>query len=137
MADWQECLKKRIVKEIQEDKGLIISLLKSSKNKQDSQQQLHLSEITSGSKISLAYDALRELLEALALQQGFKIYNHECYTAFLKEVLNKSDWGDEFDQIRKVRNSINYYGQEISPEEAKGIIREIERLQLRINSLLR
>src|SRR3989344_6520001 len=39
--------------------------------------------------------------------------------------------------VRKVRNSINYYGQEISPEEAKGIIREIERLQLRINSLLR
>ena len=34
-------------------------------------------EETAVSKISLAYDSVRELLEAWALNAGFKIYNHQ------------------------------------------------------------
>ena len=80
--DWQECCKKRIVKEVQNDQNMIISLLKTSKNKATSEQKLEMNDITAVSKLSLAYDSLRELLEALALQRGYKVYNHECYTAF-------------------------------------------------------
>ncbi|HLC78291.1 MAG TPA: hypothetical protein VJH92_04145 [Candidatus Nanoarchaeia archaeon] len=96
--DFNECLKKRIVKEVKEDTELITSLLKTSQNKLDSEQKLELNEVTSGSKISLLYDSLRELLEALAIKNGYKIYNHECFTYFLKEILNESSKGDEFDE---------------------------------------
>ena len=41
------------------------------------------------------------------IQKGFKIYNHECYTAFLKQVIEKSDLGEDFDEIRKIRNAVN------------------------------
>jgi hypothetical protein len=57
--DWFECNKKRIVKEITEDKELIESLKKTSINKLNSEEKLNLDEVTSGSKLSLAYDSLR------------------------------------------------------------------------------
>ena len=135
--DFEECLKKRIAKEVSKDEELIKSLLKTSKNKLDSEEKLELDDITSVSKISLLYDSLRELLESLALKNGFKIYNHECYTYFLKEILNKSMIAEEFDELRKIRNSINYYGKEISIQEAKEILKRIMNLRLEILDLLK
>jgi hypothetical protein len=79
-------------------------------------------------RISLLYDALRELLEAQALEKGYKIYNHECYTAFIKEILKKSPQGDTFDSLRKIRNGINYYGKDVSTEEAEHIINNLKKL---------
>ncbi len=135
--DFDECIKKRIAKEVKEDKELISSLIKTSQNKLDSEKKLELSEVTSGSKISLLYDSLRELLEALAIKNGYKIYNHECYTYFLKEILNESIKGAEFDELRKIRNSINYYAKDISVEEAKEVLERIRKLRGEIIKLLK
>lgn len=134
--DFKECIKKKIAKEVKKDEELISSLLKTSQNKLDSGNKLELSDITSGSKISLLYDSLRELLEALAIKNGYKIYNHECYTYFLKEILNESIKGDEFDELRKIRNSINYYAKDISVEEAKNVLERIKELRKEISILL-
>ncbi|MEK6818569.1 MAG: hypothetical protein AABY10_01405, partial [Nanoarchaeota archaeon] len=115
----------------------ITSLKKTSQNKFDSEVKLELSKVTAGSKISLLYDSLRELLEALAISKGYKIYNHECYTCFLKEIVNESAKGDEFDELRKVRNGINYYAKDISVEEAKHILKRIEELREGVLKLLK
>ena len=88
------------------------------------------------SKISLAYDSLRELLEALALKHGYKIYNHECYTSFLKEILKENQNGDEFDDLRKIRNAVNYYEKDVLIEEAKEIIKRIKNLRKSMSNLL-
>lgn len=136
MMDWFECNKKRIVKEVSIDEELISSLLKTSEKKILSEQLLPLNETTSESKISLAYDSLRELLEALAIKNRFKIYNHDCYTSFLKEVIKKSELGDEFDSIRKIRNSINYYGKQITVEECVSVVKQTKELMTKIKSLL-
>src|SRR3989338_3792090 len=88
-----------------------------------------MDDITAISKISLAYDSLRELLEALALERGYKIYNHECYTAFLKEVIEKSNVGEEFDEIRQIRNAVNYYGKRLLPEDAHKLIEKIKEIR--------
>lgn len=134
--DWLECNKKKIVKEVSIDSDLISSLIKSSKNKAESQSKLKLDDITAGSKFSLAYDSLREILEALALKNRFKIYNHECYTSFLKEILKQECLGEEFDELRKIRNSINYYGKDVSVNEAKEIIERMEKLRIVVLKLL-
>jgi hypothetical protein len=134
--DFNECLKKKVAKEIHQDKELIDSLLKTSKNKFYSENELKLNEVTAASKISLLYDSLRELLEALAIKSGYKIYNHECYTYFLKEILNESFKGDEFDDLRKIRNSINYYAKDISVEEAKEVLKRIAKLRMEILKLI-
>ncbi len=134
--DWKECVRKNIVKETNIDQNLIDSLTKTSNNKLQSEEKLNLDETTSSSKISLAYDSLRELLEALAIKNKYKIYNHECYTCFLKEILKESVKGEEFDDIRKIRNDINYYGKEISIEETKEILKRIKNLRKDILKLL-
>ena len=134
--DWEECCNKKIAKSVKPDIDMINSLFKSSKNKLGSENKLEMSDVTAASKLSLAYDSLRELLEALALKNGYKVYNHECYTAFLKEIMKESGKGDEFDEIRKIRNSVNYYGKEISTEEAEKIIEMIKSLRFFISKLL-
>lgn len=134
--DWQQCLNAKNVKRSIYDINLIKSLIKTSENKLKSQEKLEIDNITANSKISLAYDSLRELLEALAIKNGYKIYNHECYTYFLKEIILNSYFGDEFDIIRRVRNDINYYGREINMEEAKSLIRKIINLRSLISNLL-
>ena len=134
--DFKECLKKSIVKEVKEDRELIASLRKTSKNKLESESNLKLNEVTAGSKISLLYDSLRELLEALAITNGYKIYNHECYACFLKEIVNESIKGDEFDELRKIRNGINYYAKEISVDEAKDVLKRIKNLREEVLTLL-
>lgn len=134
--DWKECHNKLLVKAVKPDIDMINSLIKSSKNKLESEKQLMMSKVTAGSKLSLAYDSLREILEAFAIKKGYKVYNHECYTAFLKEALGKSEMGNEFDGIRKIRNAVNYYGKDISQEEASEIIGRIKKLRQSVINLM-
>ncbi len=129
MIDWQDCSRKRIAKSVNPDLEMIKALVKTSENKWISQELLPLNQSTAASKISLAYDSLRELLEVLALKKGFKVYNHECYTAFLKEVILESEKADNFDDLRKLRNKINYYGKDINEKEAIETIKRIKILR--------
>ena len=134
--DWQDCLNKKIAKKVIADRALINSLIKTSINKLKSESQLVLNEITTSSKISLAYDSLRELLESLALKNNYKVYGHEAYTPFLKEIMKLSNMGDEFNELRKIRNSINYYGEEVSIREAISIIKRIKSLRKKIFKII-
>jgi hypothetical protein len=135
--DWEECMKKRIVKKINIDEELINSLIQTSKNKSISGGLLDLNETTSCSIISLYYDSLRELLEALSVKNGYKIYNHEGYTYFLKEVLHKEKVSNAFDGIRKIRNGINYYGKQYPLSDSKIIIKDIKELINKCKLLLK
>ncbi len=132
--DLTECKNKGLVKETRPDRNLLDSLIKSSSKKIKTVDLIELNSDSAASKISLAYDALRELLEALAIDKGFKIYNHECYSSFLKEILNESQIAVKFDSLRKIRNNLNYYGKEIEIEEAKSVLKEIKDLIKKIKT---
>ncbi len=124
--DWQECIQKNIVKEVSSNKAKIQSIREIASLKILSANTLPKEHYIS--IITLLYDALRETLEAKALEEGYKVYNHECYAAFLQEILKKTREAQEFDVIRKVRNGINYYGKKVAPEEAEDIIQTIKKL---------
>ncbi len=124
--DWKECINRRIIKEVGKDNNLIKSTRQIASIKVKSAD--FLSNDLYYGKISLLYDALREYLECIALEKGYKIYNHECYSAFLKEIINLSNEADKFDNLRKIRNGINYYGQEFSQVEANKIIKDLKEL---------
>jgi len=129
MVTWNACCKGRDVKRIAPDGEMAASLIKTSSNKADANGQLPLTRVTIAAKISLGYDVVRELLEALALQEGFKIYTRVCYTAFLEEFLKKGGLAEEFDEIRRVRNDVNYYGKDVALEEAETILRRMGQLR--------
>lgn len=130
--DWKECFDSSMVKEVKPDNEMIKALLSSADNKMKSVDMLKTDRVTANSKLALAYDALREALEALAIKHGYKIYNHECYTCFLKEVLKSSSEAEEFDSLRRTRNKVNYYGKELSIEESNILVKKIKDLKMAI-----
>ena len=125
--NWDECLIK-YAKSIKVDHELIDSLIKSSKNKMTDSDKLEIDHIVASSKVSLAYESLRERLEAIAIFHGYKIYNHECFSSFINEILKEKDIANEFDRIRRIRNKINYYGKELDIKEALLIIKDIKNI---------
>lgn len=134
--DWKECWDKRIVKDARKEENLIKSLIEMSNIKEKIVNSVEINENSALVYIPTAYDSLRELIEALALKKGFKIYNHECYTTFLKEIIKETRLGEEFDKLRIVRNSINYYGKRISLEDSKKVMNSINLLRKKIKILL-
>ena len=130
--NWNTCIRQREAKSVKPDLEMAASLEKTSANKMFSSQLLELKEETVASKISLEYDSVRELLEAIALRKGFKIYNHVCYTGFLKEVMKEAQSAEEFDELRMVRNDINYYGKDVSVIEAKEVLKRLEALRTKL-----
>lgn len=122
--DWQECCNKRIVKETREDKNKVFAMRRIALRKFEATKKLPLEYYESS--ISLLYDTLRIFLEIIALKKGYKIYNHECYEAFLKEILNKSEIAEEFKKVRIIRNALNYYGKELNFEEGKETINKLK-----------
>lgn len=123
--DWEECKYKKLVKEVKVDNNLIESLIKSSDKKIKTNNRLELDETTASTKVSVVYEALKEILEALAIKMGFKIYNHECFCGFLEEIYNDKSSSISFDRFRKIRNQINYYGKDIPLDDATSIIKDI------------
>jgi hypothetical protein len=131
--DWRECVKQRIVKDVKKDKNLIASTREIADIKIESAGVLP--DIYYIAKISLLYDALREYLESIALENGYKIYNHECYSAFLKEILELPNEAELFDKLRKIRNGINYYGRKVSADEAEQVVSDLKSLITRFKEM--
>ncbi len=50
--------------------------------------------------------------------------------------MNNSQLADKFDNFRKIRNNINYYGKDLPGEEAKIILAEMKDLIQKIKEKL-
>jgi hypothetical protein len=123
--DWSECNKNSLVKKSTRDVYRIKSLINSSKDRLTTNERIILDEVSSSTKISNTYDALREILEAVALEKGYKVYNHECYCSFLKEICNEEKISEQFNRFRIVRNNTSYYGKKVETKEAEKIIEDM------------
>ena len=135
--DWNTCIKTKKARKAKSDIELVDSLKKTSEKKWKSSQILELTDTTASSVIVLAYDSLRELLEAISIAKEYKIYNHECYTSFLSEIMQKEELGQAFNALRKLRNSINYYGQEVTKEDAKIAVEDSKDLRAELKELIK
>jgi len=77
--------------------------------------------------LSTAYTALRQILDAICLQQGYKIYSHEAYTYFLR-MMNERIAAEKFDRYRRLRNGIEYYGKTVSIATSNEALKDIKNL---------
>lgn len=106
------------------------ALIKMSENTLVSAESLELNDTTASVVLTLSYEALREIIEAMCLTKGYKVYSHEAFTSYLEQ-LKEERLAAQFDRFRKLRNGVNYYGKEVSPTvaaEAKKNIKEMCRL---------
>jgi len=120
-------IKKGQVRKCSKDELLVKSILNTVKNDLKFLKSLKIDKYSARKIMSNYYDVLRSLLEAIAILDEYKIYSHEAFTYFLKE--KKEDLiSEKFDRFRKIRNKINYYGEDITVEEVKVYVVEITNL---------
>ena len=122
--DLDDCFKKGLIKKVKIDESLIKSLIEMSDIKENAVRNANINKINISAYISLAYDSLREVLEAISISKGYKVLSHICIAEFLKGQLEDFNY-EEFDRLRYTRNSINYYGIKVEFEQGKAIINKI------------
>lgn len=105
------------------DISKIKSLLETSNNHLLFLKEQKIDNVSAGSILVTYYEALREVIEAICLKEGFKVYSHEAFTYFLKGK-NEDLASIRFDNFRKLRNSINYYGEKVDTSEVEAIKQE-------------
>lgn len=104
------------------------SLIKSSIQAIETAKVIQLNSITLKSILRELYEGLREYCEAIGYLRGYKFLDHESIAYFLKDILKEQSVSTKFDRYRKLRNGINYYGEDIDIETVKEAIMEIPRL---------
>ena len=116
------------VKKIVPNKLRASSLFKSSIQAIETAKVIQLNPNTLKSILRELYEGLREYCEGIGYLKGYKFLDHESITYFLKDILKEENISKKFDRYRKLRNGINYYGEDIDIETIKGAIIEIPKL---------
>lgn len=125
---WEECIKTNKARKTSQDSALIKALTEMSQRRLEVISSMKLDEKSASIIFVEHYEALREIIEAIANKNRFKVYSHECLTYLLKEILKEELTASKFDRLRKLRNGVNYYGEPVSLEETKKAISEIDYL---------
>lgn len=113
------------VKKVPIDLARAKSIIKSSEQALSTAKIIPAKEETLKTIFRELYESLRQYCEALGYIRGYKFLNHESITGFLDEILNEKELSLKFDRYRKLRNGINYYGNEIEPETIWAALKEI------------
>ena len=82
-------------------------------------------------KVEAYYDIIKELIFAHLYKNGYNCTNHLCLIAYLKEKIKDFDFETQkIDELRKVRNEINYRGLIIKKDY-------LERNELEFKSIIK
>jgi|SRR3989338_4617945 len=121
MNEFELYLKEGKAKRQTPDFELAASLINDSKARIEKIKKLELKEF---SKIIFenAYDAIRDILDALLAADGYKSYSHEASIAYLEKYAFEDSTLQELDDFRYQRNSSKYYGKDVSEEDASDIM---------------
>lgn len=103
--DLDECFRKGLIKKAKIDEELIKSLIEMANINEATVKNAKIDDISISSYVSLAYDSLREVLEAICISKGYKVLSHICIAELLKDLFEDFDY-EEFDRLRYIRNSV-------------------------------
>ena len=126
--DLNDCCRKNLIKKARIDRELIKSLIEMSKIKEDAVNNAKVDEINISAYVSMAYDSLREVLEALCILKGYKVASHVCLGELLRTLISDFDF-NSFDRFRYIRNGINYYGAKADYNQGKEIISKMFKMK--------
>src|SRR3989339_217625 len=115
-------------KKIMPNKIRASSFFKSSIQAIETAKVIPLNQNALKSILRELYEGLREYCEAIGYLKGYKFLDHESIGYFLRDILKEQSAFIKFDRYRKLRNGINYYGEDINIETVKEAIIEIPEL---------
>ncbi len=119
--DLESCKRKGFIRRTTPNRELAKSLVEMSKIKEKTVIASKLDKENISAYIPMAYDSLREILEAVGIMNSFKVTSHICMEKLLATIYPKINW-EEFDRFRYTRNSINYYGEKVDFEQGRELI---------------
>jgi uncharacterized protein (UPF0332 family) len=122
--DLDDCYEKGMIKKCKTDEHLISSLIEISDIKKITIDEAKLNDVNISVYLPIAYDSLREILEAICISKGYKVLSHKCIGELFKKLIDLFEY-DFFDRIRYIRNGINYYGTKVDFEQGKELIEKI------------
>lgn len=126
--DWEECLEDA-VKVKRKDSQEAQALLKMAEKREAYISSIQPREEFTSFIVEDYYEIIKELLTALLSADGYKSYSHECLITFLEKFYPfTKDQLTLIDQLRKIRNDINYRGVSVDYsylERNEDIIRQI------------
>lgn len=124
--NFKDFIKNGTVRKTTPNKLMVGSIIKNTYDDLRFLEGTKLIELSKRKLVSNYYDSLRSLLEAISLLEGYKIYSHEAFTYFLRDIFNEKVLSMKFNRFRKIRNGLNYYGKSIELKEAKEIIEDLK-----------
>ena len=130
---WKECVEEKIITQFVPDKErsnqmlLMVNLRLKFWDKKVADEFIVL-------KVEAYYDIIKELIFAHLYKNGYNCTNHLCFIAYLKEKMKDFDFEiQKIDELRKVRNEINYRGLAVKKDylernelEFKNIIKRLK-----------
>lgn len=122
--DLSDCYKRNFIKKTRKNPELIKSLIEMSNIKESTIKSAKVNGKNISAYFSMAYESLREILEAICISYGYKVTSHFCLGELLRKLIKDFDFNG-FDRIRYARNSVNYYGIKIEFQQGKELIRKI------------
>ncbi|MFH1358275.1 MAG: hypothetical protein ABIH37_00130 [archaeon] len=123
--DFNTCLKLGKVKRAEINTIRAKSMVKFHSQAIETAKIIPLDNNTSKTIFRELYEGLREFIEAIGYLKGYKFLDHISITYFLKEILKEESISIKFDRYRKIRNGINYYGEDLNLETAKEALKQI------------
>lgn len=122
-----ECEEKGFIRKVSPNFGIIKSLKEVAQIKHEEVLSQNLTKRNISVYFTIYYDAIRELLEAYCLSQGFKVLNHVCLGEKMKQLNPNFDY-TTFDRIRFLRNGINYYGKQVPFEQGSYLLNKMQEI---------
>ena len=123
--NFKEQINRNQVRIVSVNRNRAKSLIKSSKQAIETAKSIPLKEKTAKTIFRELYEGLREFCEALGYLIGYKFLSHVAITFFIKDILKEDLVSIKFDRYRKLRNGINYYGNNIEIESVETAVSEI------------
>lgn len=110
-----------------------LSLFNFSLQAIETAKEIPLNTNTSKTILRELYEGLREYCEAIGYLKGYKFQDHESITYFLRDMLKEQSLSKKFDRYRRLRNGINYYGEDVDIETVKEAVIEIPKMVKELN----
>lgn len=126
--DLEACKRKGFIKKTTPNPELARSLKEMSDIKEKVVSETYLDDNNISAFVPMAYDSLREILEAICIMNSYKVLSHICIEKLLETIYPHLIW-DDFDRFRYIRNSINYYGKQMELTQGKTIIKNMFNLK--------
>ena len=101
------------------------SLRKASLESLEVINQIPLTEKSSKIILRDLYECLRQHIEAEGFEKGYKSETHDSLKYIIDEVIKKHSLLKDFDKLRRLRNGINYYGDDINIETVKYYLKKV------------